>query len=85
MANISVRGVGEQALRKLKQTAKRRGTSLNRLITDMLNGEAGGSGGTRAVEHSDLDHLAGTWQARDAREFERATATFKQVDEDLWR
>ncbi len=85
MANLSVRGVGEQSLRKLKQTAKRRGISLNRLITDMLNGEADGSGETRAVDHADLDQLAGTWSTRDAREFERATATFGQVDEELWR
>jgi hypothetical protein len=84
MANLSVRGVGEQSLLKLKQTAKRRGISLNRLITDMLNGEAGG-GGNKAVDHADLDHLAGTWHAGDAREFERATATFGQVDEELWR
>lgn len=85
MANLSVRGVGEQSLRRLKQTARRRGISLNRLITDMLNGEAGASGGVKAVEHADLDKLAGTWNAREAREFERATATFGQVDEDLWR
>lgn len=85
MANLSVRGVGEQALRKLKQTARRRGISLNRLITELLNSEAGEGSGTRAVENTDLDHLAGTWHARDAREFERATATFGQVDEALWR
>ncbi len=47
MANISVRGVDEQALRRLRQ--------------------------------------AGTWTAADARQFERATATFGHVDEDLWR
>ena len=85
MANLSVRGVAEQSLHKLKQTAKRRGISLNRLITEMLNGEGVGDGGAKAVEHADLDQLAGTWSARDAREFERATTTFGQVDEDLWR
>jgi hypothetical protein len=85
MANLSVRGVEEQSLRKLKQTAKRRGMSLNRLITEMLNAAGGDSSATKAVEHADLDKLAGTWDARDAREFERGTATFGQVDEDLWR
>lgn len=84
MANISVRGVDEQALRRLKQAASRRGVSLNRLIADLLNGTAGGKPPVPA-EHPDLDKLAGTWTAADAREFERATATFGQVDEDLWR
>lgn len=84
MANISVRGVDEQALRRLKQAASRRGVSLNRLIADMLNGTPGGKPAAPA-EHADLDALAGTWNAADAREFERATAIFGQVDEDLWR
>lgn len=37
MANLSVRGVEEEALRRLERAAKRRGISLNRLITEMLN------------------------------------------------
>ncbi len=84
MANISVRGVDEKALRKLKQAASRRGVSLNRLIADMLNGTPGGKPAAPA-DHTDLDPLAGTWDAADAREFNRATATFGQVDEELWR
>ena len=85
MANRSVRGVEEQALRRLERTAKRRGISLNRLITEMLT--AGGLGPAKPVlaEHDDLDHLAGTWTAQDAKAFERATAPFEQIDEALWR
>lgn len=85
MANISVRGVEDGSLRRLKQAARRRGISLNRLITDMLNSQTGGNAASRAVEHADLDKLAGTWSARDESEFRRGTAGFEQVDEDLWR
>lgn len=85
MANISVRGVEEKALRKLKETARRRGISLNRLITGILNEETGQKRTVAPVEHDDLDRLAGTWGAQDAREFQDATATFSQVDEELWR
>jgi hypothetical protein len=35
--------------------------------------------------YHDLDSLAGTWSEADAEEFERATASFRQVDEELWR
>ncbi len=35
--------------------------------------------------YDDLDHLAGTWSKKDAAEFERATAVFGKVDEDLWK
>lgn len=85
MANISVRGVEEKALRKLKETARRRGISLNRLITDMLNEGTGEKRPVTPVEHDDLDRLAGTWSAEGAREFQDATAIFAQVDEELWR
>lgn len=85
MANISVRGVEDKALRKLKETARRRGISLNRLIADMLNEGTGGKQTVAPIEHDDLDRLAGTWSAQDAREFQEATTTFAQVDEELWR
>ena len=35
--------------------------------------------------YDNLDHLAGTWSARDAAEFEGATAVFEKVDEDMWK
>lgn len=85
MANLSVRGVDELTLRRLKQTAKKQGVSVNRLIADMLNSGSGGTAAGKPVEHGDLDRLAGTWSAREAREFDRATASFEQIDEELWR
>jgi predicted DNA-binding ribbon-helix-helix protein len=86
MANLSVRGVGEKSLQRLKQTAKRRGVSVNRLITDILNSETGLAPATRKIDlYSDLDKLAGTWSAAEARAFDQAVASFGQVDEELWR
>jgi lipocalin len=86
MANLSVRGVEEQSLRRLKQAAKRQGVSVNRLIADMLNaGTVSAPAAAKSVLHDDLDKLAGTWSAREAREFERTTASFEQIDEALWR
>jgi hypothetical protein len=35
--------------------------------------------------YHDLDALAGTWSEEDAAEFDRATASFRQIDEELWR
>lgn len=86
MANLSVRGVGEKSLQRLKQTAKRRGVSVNRLITDILNSETGLAPATKkpAVYH-DLDKLAGTWSTAEARAFDEAIASFGQIDEEHWR
>ena len=86
MANLSVRGVAEESLQRLKKTARRRGVSVNRLITDLLNSEAGVAPAPRQFAvHHDLDKLAGTWDAAAAREFEEATGTFGQIDAGLWR
>lgn len=86
MANLSVRGVAEKSLQRLKQDAKRQGISVNRLIAGMLNGETGAAPAAKspAAQH-DLDKLAGTWSAAEARAFGKATASFEQVDEALWR
>jgi len=86
MANLSVRGVAEKSLQRIKQTAKRRGVSVNRLITDMLNAETGLTPAAKQFTiHHDLDKLAGTWNAAEARAFDEATASFGQIDEGLWR
>ena len=86
MANLSVRGVGEKSLQRIKQTAKRRGVSVNRLITDMLKSETGlAPAAKQFTVHYDLDKLAGTWNAAEARAFEEVTASFGQIDEGLWR
>lgn len=86
MANLSVRGVAEKSLQRIRQTAKRRGVSVNRLITDMLNAGTGLVPAAEALTlHHDLDKLAGTWKATEARAFDEATASFGQIDETLWR
>jgi hypothetical protein len=35
--------------------------------------------------YHDLDSLAGTWSEEEAAAFDRATASLRQVDEELWR
>lgn len=39
----------------------------------------------RNMVHNELEHLAGTWSAQDAVEFESVTAVFQKVDEHMWR
>ncbi len=86
MANLSVRGVAEKSLQRIKQTARRRGISVNRLITDILNSETGLAAATKeATVFDDLDKLAGTWSAAEARAFDETLASFRQIDEELWR
>ena len=85
MPNLNVRGVAKKTLQRIKQTAKHRGVSVNRLITDMLNSETDlAPAANEFTMHHDLDKLAGTWNAAEARAFDEGTASFGQIDVTLW-
>ncbi|GAB4249700.1 MAG: hypothetical protein Kow00129_10520 [Thermoleophilia bacterium] len=86
MGAISVRGIDKDLSAALKEEAKRRNTSVNGLVVDILRRELGLAGGQgRRPRHHDLDHLAGSWSTQEAEEFREATAPFEEVDEALWR
>lgn len=86
MANLCVRGVAEKSLQRLKQNARRQGVSVNRLITGMLNSDTDFAPAAKPLAvHHDLDRLAGTWSAAEASAFDKTTASFGQIDKDLWR
>lgn len=65
----------------LEREKRRRGRSLNQTVIDLL-GQSLGVGGSRS---NGLGRLAGSWDEKDAREFEQAIAPFEQIDEELWR
>jgi hypothetical protein len=85
MAALTLRGLDEATATRLKQEARQRGVSVNALLRAMVEEGLGLSRRTRGRRHDDLDHLAGSWSAADARQFGAATAAFEQVDEELWR
>jgi len=37
------------------------------------------------VIYNDLDHLAGTWDKKDYREFQKNAGDFEKIDEDMWK
>jgi len=84
MASMSIRGLDDQALARLKRQAEQEGTSLNNLVLRLLQG-AGTSNQPGALKKfDDLDALAGTWSDEEARAFARNTAAFAEVDAALW-
>jgi len=80
MPNISLRGIDDPTLGRIKASAKRRKISVNRLIIDTLRTQFG------AAENGfdDLDDLAGKWTDAQAREFEAAVAPFGEIEPGLW-
>ena len=78
MANLSIRGLDDDALAKLKARAIKEDASVNTLVLRLI--EQG-----LAHRHDDLDALAGSWRKSEGLAFERATAPFAEVDAKLWK
>lgn len=85
MANVSIRGLDDKVLKRLKRQAQQDGSSLNGLVVRLLQGESAATPRKPSVQRfDDLDALAGTWSAQQAHRFERDTAAFADVDPALW-
>lgn len=85
MANMSIRGLDDRSLARLKRQAGQEGASLNSLVVRLLQGADSAPKGSALQKFDDLDALAGTWSKQDARAFERHTAAFSEVDATLWK
>lgn len=85
MANMSIRGLDDRSLARLKRQAVQEGSSLNSLVVRLLQGADGALNGSALKKYDDLDALAGTWSKQEARVFERNTAAFSEVDATLWK
>ena len=85
VANMSIRGLDDQSLARLKRQAAQEGGSLNSLVVRLLQGTGETSNGAALQKFDDLDALAGAWSEQEARGFERNSAEFSEVDVTLWK
>jgi hypothetical protein len=86
MATMSVRGVDEKVLSRLKIQAEQEGSSVNSLVVRLLHDNNSSKRKPRTLQkYDDLDALAGTWNSQQARAFDRNTAPFSEVDPALWK
>ena len=81
--HLTVRNVPAEVARALARERRRRGTSLNQTVIDLLTRSLGvGDAGPRT---NGLRRLSGTWSKREHARFEAAVASTEQIDEELWR
>lgn len=78
---LTIRNLPAPVAEALEREKRRRGRSLNQTVIDLL----GQSLGVQGSRSNGLGQLAGSWDEKDMREFERAVAPFEQIDEELWR
>lgn len=78
---LTIRNLPPGIADALEREKRRRGKSLNQTVIDLL-GQGLGAQGERS---NGLGRLAGSWSEDEFQDFERATAPFEGVDEELWR
>ena len=83
MAIITLRRVDDVTARTLKERARKEGLSVNSFLLQLVRDSLKIGKKKRAVVYHDLEHLAGTWDMNDLAEFERNTAIFERIDEQL--
>lgn len=81
MKALTIRNLPPALADALDREKRRRGKSLNQTVIDLLGQGLGAQG----VRTNGLGRLAGGWSEDEFRDFERATAQFETVDEELWR
>jgi hypothetical protein len=81
-SSFNLRGIPEEVMALLKREAKRLRTSVNVLILKMI--ERGLGFTCEKSSYHDLDHLAGSWSAAEAKSFEESTKQFEKIDKELW-
>jgi hypothetical protein len=84
MPNLSIRGVEEAALQRIKSAAGQRGVSVNAYLVELIRRESGLAPTPDRRRHHDLDALAGTWSEADALAFAASQQDFSRADPALW-
>lgn len=88
MKQTLLRGIDARLDRQLKREAARQGKSLNKTIISLLKQATGlePPEDTPSTERfHDLDHLAATWSAAEARRFHRVLACIRAEDKEIWK
>ena len=85
MNAITLRKLPPEVLARIRRRAAERKTSLNKAVAGLLEERVGLEvAAQREAVHTDLDHLVGIWSKREADAFDRALASQRRIDPDIW-
>lgn len=82
MKALTIRNVDPRLASALEREVKRRGTSLNQTVLDLLRATLGV--GDEPCRNG-LEKLAGSWSEQQYETFSEATEPFGEIDDELWR
>jgi hypothetical protein len=87
MNQLTIRGIPPKVERVIKEEAKRKGQSLNKIIISLLEKATGIKKEERKKQklYHDLDHLSGIWTREEEIAFRTELKAQRKVDEGLWK
>ncbi|MBS3909191.1 MAG: hypothetical protein KGZ93_06150 [Actinobacteria bacterium] len=87
MKQMTIRGIAPELEKVIKEEARKKGLSTNKVVVSLLEKGAGltAKKTLKKTVYHDLDSLAGTWSSEEAEEFERHLEEQRRIDEDVWR
>jgi hypothetical protein len=86
MTALIIRDLNDNLGAALKREAKKRATSVNKLVQQYIAaGLQQSSAVAKPGQRNDLAAFAGRWSGKDLREFNAATDSFNQIEADLWK
>ena len=86
MKTITVRGIEPEVAASLKEVASRQGTSVNRIVLEMIHKELGMEREKKYFRrYNDLDGLFGKWSEEEFQQISGAIEHNRQVDSELWK
>lgn len=83
MSYLTVRNLPPDVAQALQQERRRRGTSLNQTVIDLLRRSLGVH--RQGRRSNGLARLAGTWTEDDFHRFQEAISITEEIDEEVWR
>jgi hypothetical protein len=85
MKAVTLRNLPASLDRTIRQRAKKKGVSVNKVVISLLQDHLGESGPRQVQRYHDLNGLAGSWSKQEAEAFERTLAQQRAIDPEIWK
>jgi len=81
MQQITIRGLDSEVEKEIRKIAGHSRKSINQIIKEIIHKEFK----KNEKPAASLKQLAGGWSKKEAADFETATQSCEQIDEEMWK
>ena len=85
MKAVTLRNLPPSLDRTIRQRAKKKGVSVNKVVISLLQEHLGETEKRPVRRYHDLDELAGSWSKQEADAFDQALEKQRTIDPEMWK